>query len=99
MNKVIKWWEDELTSKERNKLIPESWNEIGENTPKGIEKRHIRLKKAYQKYHKIKLKKGRKNIIVKFRNSDGSVTKFKATKIIRKPTKISFNFKKKRYKT
>ena len=40
----------------------------------------------------------RKSVIVKFRRSDGSVAKFKATKIVRKPTKVSFYARKKRYR-
>jgi len=48
IQKAIRWWEDDLTSDERNELIPESWSEIGENNPEGIAKRHRRLIKAYQ---------------------------------------------------
>jgi len=35
-------------------------------------------------------KKIRKPVVVQFRRSDGSIARFKATKIIRKPTKVTF---------
>ena len=59
IQKAIRWWEDDLTSEERSELIPESWSEIGENNPEGIAKRHRRLIKAYQEYHKAKQKEAR----------------------------------------
>ena len=40
----------------------------------------------------------KKPTIVRFRKSDGTIAKFKATKIVQKPEKVNFNFKKKRYK-
>jgi len=40
----------------------------------------------------------KKPVIVKFRRSDGSIAKFKATKVIRKPTKVTFYARKKRYR-
>jgi len=40
----------------------------------------------------------KKPVVVKFRRSDGSIAKFKATKIVRKPTKVTFLAKKKKYK-
>jgi hypothetical protein len=44
-------------------------------------------------------KKVRKPVIVKFKRLDGSIAKFKATKIVKKPTKVTFYAKKKkRYK-
>jgi len=44
------------------------------------------------------MKEVKEPVIVKFRRADGSIAKFKATKIIREPTKISFLAKKKKYK-
>ena len=40
--------------------------------------------------------KVRKPVVVKFKRSDGSVAKFKATKIVKKPKKISFLAKRKK---
>ena len=40
----------------------------------------------------------KKPVVVKFRRADGSIAKFKATKIVRTPTKVSFYAKKKRYR-
>ena len=40
----------------------------------------------------------RKPTIVRFRRSDGSIARFRATKIIRKPVKVNFYVRKKRYK-
>lgn len=41
-------------------------------------------------------KKIRKPVIVKFQRSDGSYAKFKATKIVQKPVKVTFYSRKKR---
>lgn len=50
---IIKWWEDELTCDEREKMMNGTyWSEIGENTKEGIKKRHKWLLKAYNKFHK-----------------------------------------------
>ncbi len=43
-------------------------------------------------------KKIRKPVIIQFRRKDGSIAKFKATKIIKKPQKIVFKRIKKVYK-
>ena len=40
----------------------------------------------------------RKPVIVKFRRSDGSIAKFKATKIIKKPKKVTFLVRRKKYR-
>jgi len=42
--------------------------------------------------------KTKKPVIVRFRRSDGSITKFRATEIITKPRKVTFYVKKKRYR-
>ena len=42
---VIKWWEKELTSEERNKMLTKSWSEIGNR-----EARHKVLLKLYNSY-------------------------------------------------
>lgn len=41
-------------------------------------------------------KKVKKPVIVKFRRSDGSVARFKATKIIKKPKKVTFYARRKK---
>lgn len=52
--KIINWWEDELSSDERNKImVNKSWSDIGSDTPEGIKKRQSWLRRAYKKYHKI----------------------------------------------
>lgn len=51
IQEAIRWWENELSSDERNKLLPESWSEVGENTPEGIGKRHNRLLRMYEQNH------------------------------------------------
>lgn len=43
-------------------------------------------------------KKTRKPVIIKFRRKDGSIAKFRATKIVKKPQKIVFRRIKKVYK-
>ncbi len=43
-------------------------------------------------------KRTRKPVIVQFRRSDGSIARFRATKIIKKPQKVSFIVRKKRYR-
>lgn len=43
-------------------------------------------------------KRTRKPVIVQFRRSDGSIAKFRATKIIRKPQKVVFFVRRKRYR-
>jgi hypothetical protein len=43
-------------------------------------------------------KKVKKPITVSFTPSDGSIVRFRATKIINKPTKIKFYPKKKKYR-
>lgn len=40
----------------------------------------------------------KKPVVVKFRRADGSIAKFKATKIIKKPKKVIFYARRKRYK-
>ncbi len=39
----------------------------------------------------------RKPVIVRFRRSDGSVAKFRATKIIKKPQRVTFFSRRRRY--
>lgn len=41
-------------------------------------------------------KKIRQPVTVKFRRSDGSIARFRATKIIQKPVRVSFNTRRKR---
>jgi len=44
-------------------------------------------------------KKVKKPTIVKFRRSDGTIAKFKATKIVKKPVKVTFySTRRERYK-
>ena len=43
-------------------------------------------------------KKSQKVVVVKFRRADGSVAKFKAKKIIRKPKKVIFYARRKKYR-
>jgi len=43
-------------------------------------------------------KSTRKPVIVKFRRSDGSIAIFRATKIIKKPQKVTFFSRRKRYR-
>jgi len=43
-------------------------------------------------------KSTRKPVIVQFRRSDGSIARFRATKIIKKPQKVVFYARKKRYR-
>ena len=49
---AINWWEKELSSDERVKLLPISWSEIGDSSKKGIEKRHAKLLEMYNQFHK-----------------------------------------------
>ena len=52
MSKEIYWWENELNSDERDKIMGnKSWSDIGRNNPEGIKKRHVWLKRAYKRYH------------------------------------------------
>jgi len=43
-------------------------------------------------------KSTRKPVIVKFRRSDGSIAKFRATKIVKKPKKVTFYARRKKYR-
>ena len=40
---AICWWENDLSSDDRNRLLPMSWSDVGDNTDSGIKKRHKRL--------------------------------------------------------
>ena len=54
MGGEIYWWENELDSDDRDKIMgKKSWSDIGENNPEGIKKRHAWLRRAYNKYHNI----------------------------------------------
>ncbi len=43
-------------------------------------------------------KKVRKPVIVQFRRSDGSIARFPATKIVKRPQKINFFARRRRYR-
>lgn len=58
LQEAINWWENELDSDDRNKIMKnKGWSDIGENNPEGIKKRHAWLILQYKKYHNIYPKK------------------------------------------
>ncbi len=44
---IISWWENDLNSDERTKLLIKSWSDIWENTTEGINKRHEEMDVMY----------------------------------------------------